>query len=126
AEENLRGVLGKSLLEANAPLYSIFIHLWSQLFGLSDTALRAPSLIFGIAAVFVALIPAPGIGRQTRIIWCALAAVWIPAFWYAQEARAYSILFFLCMICTVAYARLLATPDMRRATIWSTSASLSN
>lgn len=124
AQATFRSVIQQSLLEANGPLYSIFMHLWSQQFGLSNSALRAPAFLFGVAAPLVALIPAKGISKEVRLLWCALAALWIPAIWYSQEARCYSLLFCLTMGCTVAYARLLANPNIRQAAIWTCLSSI--
>lgn len=118
AEPTFERVVRQSLLEANGPLYIFLMHFWSAAFGLSNTALRFPSVVFGMLAPLVALVPAKGIGRDTRLIWCALVALWIPGIWYSQEARCYSLLLFLTMSCTVAYVRLLAVPDLRRAMIW--------
>jgi len=124
AEETFSQLIQQSLLEPNGPLYFVMMHFWSQLFGLSNGALRFPSLVFGIAAPLVTLIPIEGVSRKARFIWCIFIALWIPGIWYSQEARCYSLLLCLAMGATVAYARLLAMPNMRRAIIWTCLGSL--
>jgi len=119
AQDSLGAVLRESLLDANAPLYFALMHGWSLLFGLSNGALRFPALVFGALAPLIALIPVKGMPRGVRYLWCALIALWIPGVWYSQEARCYTLLLLLAMACTVAYMRLLAQPDLRRATVWA-------
>ena len=119
AQDSLRDVLRQSLLDANAPLYFVLMHGWSLVFGLSNEALRFPAFIFGALAPLGALIPVKGVPREVRYVWCALLALWIPGIWYSQEARCYTLLLLLVMACTVAYARLLAQPDLRRAALWA-------
>ena len=44
--------------DVNAPLYYVLMRVWSGLAGLSDAALRAPSLVFAFAVPLVAaLVP---------------------------------------------------------------------
>jgi hypothetical protein len=123
-QESLGKVVRLTLLDPNGPFYYLLMHVWSLLFGLSDRALRFPSFVFGALAPLLALIPAKAIGRKTCLIWCGLLALWIPAIWYSQEARCYSLLLFFATACMVAYARLLAKPDTRRAAIWTCLGSL--
>jgi hypothetical protein len=61
--------LRQTLLDANAPLYSL-VHLWSLVFGLSNEALRFPSLLFGTLTALR--------GRALRT-WPA-ALLFLPAF----------------------------------------------
>src|ERR1044072_265573 len=52
-------------LDCNAPLYYAFMALWTDLFGLSNVALRTPSLIFVVAAAMVpAIWKTPGLSRE--------------------------------------------------------------
>jgi hypothetical protein len=119
AQDSLGDVLQETLRDANAPLYFALLHGWSLLFGLSNEALRLPAFVFGALAPLAALVAIKGIPREVRYLWCALIALWIPGIWYSQEARGYTLLFALVMACTVAYARLLARPDLRRAALWA-------
>jgi hypothetical protein len=60
------------LYDINAPLYYGIAGLWSQLSGVSDIALRAPAMLFGLLAPLIALGPARLMSRQARYTWCAL------------------------------------------------------
>jgi hypothetical protein len=124
AQDSLRDVLHQTLLDANAPLYFVVMHLSTLVLGISNEALRFPSLMFGALAPLLALVPVKGIPRDARYLWCALMALWIPGIWYSQEARGYTMLLFLMMASAVAYARLLAQPDLRRATLWASIGAL--
>jgi uncharacterized membrane protein len=119
AQTSIAGVIDQALLDANAPLYFVLMHFWSVAFGLSNGVLRFPALAFGAVTPLLALIAVKAIGRDARLVWCGLMALWIPGLWYSQEARCYSLLLCLTMGCTIAYARLLAAPDRRRAAVWA-------
>ena len=118
-QPTLRATIEQSLMDPNAPSYFILMHFWTKWFGLSDSALRFPSLIFGVIAPLIAMLPSKGIERDVRLLWCGIVALWIPGFWYSQEARCYSLAFLLAMACTHAYVRLLAQPSVRNAVGWA-------
>ena len=112
-------VLRQSLLDVNAPLYYVLAHAWSSVFGASNQALRAPAVVFGCISPLLCLIPARGLPRTTSLLWCILIALWAPGFFYAQEARCYTLLLCLSILATIAFARLLERPDLRRGAVWS-------
>jgi uncharacterized membrane protein len=113
-----------SLLDVNAPAYYFLMYFWTKFFGLSNAAMRFPSIVFGIAAPTIALIPLKAIGRDVRLIWCGLAALWIPGIYYSQEARCYTMAFLLATACTVAFVHLLKQPNIRNASCWALLGSL--
>ena len=111
--------------DANAPLYYLFAHVWAGVAGLSNVALRFPSAVFGAAAgLVVALWPAEGLSRKARLTWAAMLALWIPGIWFSGDARCYALLLLLSAAQTIAFARLLQAPDLKRAAIWSGFAAL--
>jgi uncharacterized membrane protein len=124
ANESLGEVVRAVLLDANAPLYFVVTHAWSLLFGLSNGALRSVSLLFGVLAPLLALVPLKGIPRDTRCLWGVLLVLWFPGVFYSDEARCYTLLLFLVTACTIAYVRLLQQPDLRRASLWAVLGSL--
>jgi uncharacterized membrane protein len=123
-QETLAATIEQVLLDANGPLYFVLMHAWTNIFGLSDAALRLPSFVSGALVPFVALIATRGMDRPVQLIWCGLLALWIPALWYAQEARCYSLVLLLATGCTVAYVRLMAQPTARAAVVWASLATL--
>ncbi len=106
--------------DVNAPLYYVLIRLWSGVAGLSDLALRAPSLICaGGAVLAAALVPSPGLSRAERLGWAAVLAWWFPTLCYAQEARCYALLLLVCTLQTLAFMRLMRRPERGPAAVWA-------
>ena len=125
-QHGLGAVFQQIWWDVNAPFYYLFAHLWSQVAGLSDPALRLPSAVFGgVAAVVVALRPVQGLPRGARLTWAALLAVWIPGVWFSGDARCYALLLMLATLQTLAFVRLLQAPDLKRAAVWAGLGALS-
>ncbi len=72
------------------PLYYLFISLWTQVFGLSEIALRMPSIILSlVAGLFVYKIGCVLKDKQTGF-WAAAFFLFNPLIiYYSQEARMY-------------------------------------
>ena len=107
------------------PSFSFYflMHLWQMGFGLSDVALRAPSLIFSLVTpLVVAFTPVHGLSREQRMTWAALITLWIPGIDFAQEARAYALLMLFATIQTLLFCHLLRQPSLRRAALWVVAA----
>jgi mannosyltransferase len=97
-----------------APYY-LFMHFWCRLFGTSEIALRAPSII--AMAIGVGLIGelgrrlfTPAVGLLAAVL---LAAVPLTSR-YAQEARVYGIAFMLVALATLLLYRAVEQPTWRR------------
>lgn len=105
-------------LDVNPPLYFVLIRGWTALAGLSDAALRAPSVLFAAVAPLVVLLGRPPLPRPDR--WAAAAAVGLlpVGVYFAQEARAYALLLLLETGAAVALLRLLDRPTTARAAVW--------
>ena len=89
--------------EATPYLYYVLAWPWAQAFGLGEVGLRSLSALAGTLAVPVSY----GGGRRARsrrvgAVVAALVAVHPFLVWYAQEARAYSLLVLLGA-CTVLF-----------------------
>lgn len=110
--------------DANAPLYYVVIWAWAKLAGVSDLALRAPNLVFGLGAAAVALLQRRAIGARTATTWGVLLALWWPPFDFNASARCYTLLVLLSTAATAAHVRLLQRPTLRRALVWATAATL--
>lgn len=90
------------------PLYYLMLKGWSALFGLSETAIRMLSVLFGVLLVpVVAKIALLLFNRRVALITAALVALNPFLIWYAQEARMYApavffasltVLSFLCWL----------------------------
>jgi hypothetical protein len=123
AQPSLSDVIRQVLLDVNSPAYFIIAHLWTSFTSLSNEALRAPALIFGLAGPFVCLVAAPGVSRRARWVWFALVALWLPVIHYANEARAYSLVYALAVANTLAFTRFHTHRTLASAWLWSASVS---
>ena len=100
-------------------LYYLIMHVWQMVFGLSDVALRAPSLGFSAAApLVIAFASVPDLARAERLTWAAMLALWIPGIGFAQDARAYGFLLLMATIQALMFYRLIAAPSLRKAVFW--------
>jgi hypothetical protein len=116
-QPTLRGLVEDCLRELGGPVYYSIAWAWEKLAGPSDTALRLPSLVFALAApIFIFFYGHSD--RQVRLIWAALAALWLPGLSFASEARSYSLLFLLATAQTVVFYLLLRSNSLRHAAGW--------
>ncbi|GAA5181772.1 hypothetical protein GCM10023322_17220 [Rugosimonospora acidiphila] len=97
-----------------APYY-LFLHFWTRVFGSSDLALRAPSLI--AMALGVGLVAELGrrlIGPATGLV-AGLICAAIPALsYYSAQARPYALAFALATLATLSLYRAVERPSWRR------------
>lgn len=92
-------------LDVNPPLYYVMMAGWTKVAGLSDVALRLPSLVFVIIAAALPLIwRAEELSRPARLCWSALIVLWWPGFEISADARGYALLLCLSVAQTIACA----------------------
>ena len=77
--------------DTHPPLYYLILKFWTGIFGYSELALRTPSIIFGVVAIFVLY----RIGKtfNDKVAWyTGILASFSPLLvYYSQEARMYSL-----------------------------------
>lgn len=85
--------------ENKPPGYFFVMNLWVRLAGLSDSALRWPSALFGVAAVGVMYLLGRDLfdDRRAGLIAALLLAFSRYHIAYSQEARTYSLMFLLML-----------------------------
>jgi len=111
--------------DVNPPFYYALMHLWTAVAGLSDSALRLPSLCFVAGAALLPLVwRAPGLSREASLVWGALLILWGPGIDISLDARGYGLLLLLSVAQAIGFARLMASPSKARALIWAALASL--
>jgi hypothetical protein len=110
-------VLRSATLDLHPPLYDLTLHFWTGLVGSSEFALRFFSLVASVAFVLLTYRVARVVqGRRAGLLVAIIATVAPLQVYYAQEARAYSLLpllslsstYFLLSTCTS-----LASPERR-------------
>lgn len=96
-----------SVLSRNVhmPLYFYFMHYWTKLFGISERALRLPSVVFGTFAVLMIFL----LGREifnpfVGLLGALLMGTLPEQIYFSQEARMYSLLVLLVTASTYAIA----------------------
>ncbi|MGE3284775.1 MAG: glycosyltransferase family 39 protein [Pseudonocardia sp.] len=97
------------VLDKHPPLYYLLLHLWlSVVPGAGEVALRAFSVVFGVATVPLAyLIGRDAGGRRVGLLAAALLAVSPLHIWYGQLGRMYAMLTFFAALATWCLVRLL-------------------
>ena len=99
---------GLLVQDGSPPLYYVVLHGWMALFGRSVEAVRALSLAFATIAVPVAFWAGDRLfGRRTAWMAAGLMATSSFVTLYAREARMYSLVVVLTLVCTTALARAL-------------------
>ena len=91
-------------LDGSPPLYYLLLHVWMQVFGSSEQATHALSLVFALAAIPAAY----WAGRSlfgTRAGWVLAGLTAFNPFLtsYAQETRMYSLVVLLGTLCTACF-----------------------
>lgn len=108
--------------DIHPPLYYWLLHVWTALFGASETALRAFSAMCGVLVVAVTF----EIGRRTFGLWTGLIAAFIAAIspfqiYYSQEARMYALLALEAAL-SVLLAWIVMTREDRKLPVGGTTA----
>jgi len=122
-QSNLADFVREARRDVAAPLY--YTILWVLPQAATNTALRLPSWLFMIAASALPLLwRIPGQSRAAAIAWAAVLFLWLPGAIFATQARPYALLFLTATAQTIAFARLVEQPVLRRAFAWTACASL--
>ncbi|HZE05593.1 MAG TPA: glycosyltransferase family 39 protein, partial [Solirubrobacteraceae bacterium] len=111
--------------ESTPPLYYVLLWLWSRVFGIGEVGLRSFSAVASTLTIPVMWL----IGRRlvcdrAGLIAALLTAVSPLLFWYAQEARSYSLLLLFSAIALLAFVRALQAPTRGRVLAWSLACAL--
>ncbi|MFH1459354.1 MAG: glycosyltransferase family 39 protein [Candidatus Omnitrophota bacterium] len=85
----------------NPPVYFIILHYWIKLFGVSEFALRFPSLVFSVVSIPCLFFLGKKIFNRRVGLYASLVMC-LSSFhlWYAQEARPYSLSALLSILST--------------------------
>jgi len=82
------------------PLYYLFMKMWSGIFGMSEIALRFPSVLFSLLTGHILFLIATRYKNERFGLWVAALYLFNPlVIYYAQEARMYALVTFLLTWC---------------------------
>ena len=96
----------------NPPLYYVLVNMAARGFGTSELALRYVSLLLGLLIIPLAYQLARQAATPRAGVYAALlATISAPLRWAAQEARMYTLLAVLILICALAWQRLITRPS---------------
>lgn len=95
----------------NPPLYYALLHSWVSVFGDSEFSARFPSVIFGSLSIIAIY----GLGkllfdRKTGLIAALILSTSVFHVWFAQEARAYTLLTLLTLLSFYYFLKILNSP----------------
>ena len=123
SQHSLADFVREARRDVAAPLY--YTVMWLLPLGTSDFAMRLPSWAFMIIGSALPVIwRIPGQSRSSAIAWAALLYLWLPGAIFAVQARPYALLFLVATAQTIAFARLVEGPTLRRAFAWTACSSL--
>lgn len=95
--------------DVNAPLYYYFLWIWRNLFGISEFSIRFSSVLFSsLTAGMIYVFSTKFFNKTTAVIALLIYTSSNEIFFYAHEARCYSILFFLSLCSSYLYFNLLS------------------
>ena len=103
ARMDLDEITSRTAADIQPPLYYYLLHGWILLFGDSEWALRALSVLFGVLTVPVIYGVARLLfrSRAAGLLAALLVAVSPLHLWYGQEARMYTLLTWLCLLASL-------------------------
>lgn len=99
----------------NPPLYYLLLHFWIKIFGTAEAAIRCLSVWPSVASVLLTYVLARRLyDSRIATISAAMMAISTYHIYYAQEARAFALLLFLCLSSTLALHAVLSRPVSSR------------
>ncbi len=97
ATKSFAGIIEYCARDVHPPLYLLIMRIWTDLLGISETALRMISAIFGVLAVYLTYkVGLRLMNRNGALLGALFLAVSYMGINFSQEARSYTML--LCTI----------------------------
>ena len=106
--------------ESTPPVYYTLAWVWTQVFGMSDAAIRSLSALAG--TLVIPVVYAAGarlVSQRAGLIAAALCAVHPYLIWYSQEARSYSLLVLFSALAFLYFAKAVQDGTGRSAALWA-------
>lgn len=107
------------ITDPNPPLYSIFLHFWIKIFGISEFAIRLLSAVAGsLACSFLFLLTLRFFNWQTAVFSILMYFSSNVIFYYAQEARTYSFVLLFVILSNYCYLRLTQEINLKKGLMY--------
>lgn len=111
--------------ESTPPTYYVLLWLWSRAFGTGEVGLRSFSALCSTLTIPVVwIIGRRLVSNRVGLIAALLTSVNALLFWYAQEARSYSLLLLLSAVALLAFVHALQSPTTERLALWGLASAL--
>ncbi|MCF0060787.1 glycosyltransferase family 39 protein [Dyadobacter chenwenxiniae] len=99
----------------NSPFYYLLLHFWMEVFGISDFSARSLSVFFSVLIIGLTFL----FGRRffsvnTGLIASAIVAIEPFFIGYSQQARSYSLMFFLTLLATYFFLQIIESEANKR------------
>ena len=92
----------------NPPLYEIFLHIWTNIFGISELAVRFPSVVFSSLTVyFIYQICRKFFSTRAAVLAAVLFTLSNYEMYFAHEARVYALFMLLATVSMFQFMKLL-------------------
>ncbi|KAA0989358.1 glycosyltransferase family 39 protein [Dyadobacter aurulentus] len=103
----------------NSPFYYVILHLWMDIFGLSDFSARALSVIFSTLIIALTFFFARRFfSVNTGLIAAGIVAIEPFFVAYSHQARNYSLTFLLTLLATYFFLQIIENKYDTRKTLW--------
>jgi len=103
----------------NSPFYYFLLHQWLNVFGISDFSARSLSVLFGVLTVLLLFIFAKHFFKSSLLALSAASLAAIEPFFiaYSQQARNYSLTFFLTFLASYYFLRALEADEQKQPSL---------
>ncbi len=103
----------------NSPFYYLLLHHWLNAFGISDFSARSMSVLFSVLTVLLLFVFTKHFFKSNALALTAAALAAIEPFFiaYSQQARNYSLTFFLTLLSSYFFLRALEADEKRGAAL---------
>lgn len=118
AKRSIASIIVKESSEraVHPPFYYIILHFWMKLFGDSEFSVRFPSVIFGVASIYVIYRVGKLIySKEVGVISAFLLSISLFHIRYSQETRFYALLTFLILLSNFYFVKLLKEKNIKNA-----------
>lgn len=103
----------------NSPFYYLLLHNWISVFGITDFSVRFFSVIFSMLIIGLSFIFARRFFDDNTALITATLVAFDPFFIaYSHQARNYSLTFFLTLLATYFFLRIVENKENRKTMLW--------